>query len=137
MNWIRCVRCRTVGDREQSAACLGCGAPFGDGPAITAPATQREARRDLKASISILNILGLIGVAGLIVIFAFPKSGIAVGTALADFIFLGFLFTVHIGRWIVRRKFNFLASAFLAVAGLAAAFFGAFLLVALACSPSL
>jgi hypothetical protein len=140
VNWIRCVRCRTVGDRSRSEACPGCGDVYAETvPAGFPPEVERDAARTLHGSTLALRGLAILAAIGLAGIAAAPSHdeswqiGAAIGS-IPVFILLTALFAWLLGRDIDVSAVGGLASAILFLLSLGGAAIGAAILVAVACS---
>lgn len=132
MKWVRCPKCRTLNDLDRYAQCDGCGGSLeGVPPADSAPSpTARQPERDTRSASWVLWGLAA---ALLLGTFLLP-GGIAILTAIGAFLLLAALFMQFGFRQISRSGLNLAVKIILGLAASGAALFGAFILVALACS---
>ena len=132
MKWVRCPKCRTLNDVDRYLQCDGCGGRLEGVPAATtapAPATRQPERDTRSAS----WVLWGIAVALLLGTFLLP-GGIAIFTAIGAFVMLAVLFMRFGFRHISRSGTHLTMKIILGLAASGAALFGAFILVAIACS---
>lgn len=59
MKWTRCPKCRTCSDRDRSETCVGCDAPLPEGFQARAPEVEAGVRKDLRATFSLLTLVGV------------------------------------------------------------------------------
>jgi hypothetical protein len=140
VNWIRCVRCRTVGDRSRNLACPGCGDVYAEHvPAGFPPEVERDAARTVRGSSLLLRGLAILAAIGLVGIAAAPSNdeswqiGAAIGS-IPVFILLTALLAWLLGREVDVSAVGGCVSAILFLLSLGGAAIGAAILVAVACS---
>src|SRR5688500_8713608 len=118
MNWVRCVRCRTVGDRSRDLACPGCGTVYpSEAPAAECPQVERDAGRAVSFANRLMWALGALAGAGLIGIALAPSDEDSmIAAALASvpvFILLSVVFCALVVRGVGRTQGGLFASLLL------------------------
>lgn len=131
MKWVRCPKCRTLNDVDRYLQCDGCsGSLEGVPPAdcATAPAARAPEQSSRPESWIFW------GLAVALLVATYFTDGISIVTAIAAFVLLAVLLMRFGFRHISRTGLNLGVKIILGLAASGAALFGAFLLVAFACS---
>ena len=130
MDGSRCLRCRTVGYPRLTPSCPACGGGLWSSLPSKPPAIAREATRDSHVGRIVLGCLCAFYIVGLLV----PHNSLMenlVGVAIPA---LAFLSWVLMSFRIWSSRFAWISKIFLTLCAAAAALFGCFFLVAMACA---
>ena len=131
MKWVRCPKCRTLNDVDRYLQCDGCSDSLeGVPPADSAPSGAAPAPENVTRPESWI----FWALAAALLVATYFTEGISIFTAIAAFVLLAVLFMRFGFRHISRTGLNLGVKIILGLAASGAALFGAFLLVAFACS---